>query len=84
MPPLALSSSRHNSKPRICAIESLLSLPVRDTVKPMVRVSSAACVGDEVSHARAAISTSPLMVMASSLKRNRVVPPSLFIILSYW
>ena len=42
MPPLALTSSRHNSKPRICAVESLLSLPVRDTVKPMVRVSSAA------------------------------------------
>src|SRR6516162_7864814 len=66
MPPLSLSSSRHNSNPRICAIESLLSLPVRDTVKPMVRMSSAASAGEAVSNAAAAIRTSLLMVMASS------------------
>src|SRR5689334_19884457 len=41
MPPAALTSSRHSSKPRICAVESLLSLPVCEAVKPMVSVSSA-------------------------------------------
>src|SRR6516165_6274931 len=68
MPPWLLSSSRHNSKPRICAVESLLSLPVRDTVNPMVSVSSAASAGEAVSNAAKAVRTSLLMGMTSSQK----------------
>src|SRR6185312_11615135 len=41
MPPAAFTSSRQSSKPRSCEVESLLSLPVCDAVKPIVRVSCA-------------------------------------------
>src|SRR4051794_31804920 len=63
MPPAALTSSRHSSKPRICEVESLLSAPVCDDVKPIVSVCCCACAAVVASAAAAASRQSLIVFM---------------------